>query len=119
MKKNILIIDDDHELCEEMAEILRDEGYLVDTAFDSIRGEEMVKTKSQDIIILDFKLPGLNGVELLKIIKTTKPATAVFLVTGRPFIEKLLQDEKLEKAVAGVMNKPFDIQLLLDKIKTL
>lgn len=119
MGRKILVIDDDTELCEEIAEILRDDGHSVDTAFDSMRGEELVKTNNFDTIILDFKLPGMNGVELLKRIRNINPKIAVFLVTGRPFIERLLEEEKLDTVVAGVMNKPFDIGLLLGKIRAL
>lgn len=119
MSRKILVIDDDTELCEEIAELLRDEGHSVETAFDGTRGEELVKTNKFDTIILDFKMPGMNGVELLKKIKSINPTISVLLVTGRPFIEVLLAEEKLDKIVAGVMNKPFDISLLLKKIKTL
>jgi DNA-binding response OmpR family regulator len=119
MKKKILIIDDDKELCEELSQILQDQEYLVDLAYDGKSGEVMVGQNPYEIVILDYKLPGENGGEVLKRIKVKKPNLAVFIVSGRPQLEKYLEEENLSGLVAGVMNKPFDVDALLDKLRKL
>lgn len=117
MTKKILIIDDDTELCEELSQILQDQEYKVDLAYDGRSGEKKIDQNTYDIVILDYKLPGENGGEVLKRIKAKKPGLAVFIVSGRPQLEKYLEEEKLSHLVAGVMNKPFDVEVLLEKLK--
>ncbi len=119
MTKNILIIDDDTELCEELSQILQDQGYLVDLAYNGKSGEMKIEQKSYEIVILDYKLPGENGGDVLRRIKSKKPELAIFMVSGRPQLEKYLKEENLLDLVAGVMNKPFDIEVLLEKLKYL
>ncbi|KKR30443.1 MAG: hypothetical protein A2149_05135 [Candidatus Schekmanbacteria bacterium RBG_16_38_11] len=119
MAKKILIIDDDAELCEEMAEFLNDEGYSVQTALDGNQGEKLIRKNNYDVILLDFKMPGLNGIDMLKIVKEKKPKPAVFIISGRPFIEKLLEEEKLTSVVDGIMGKPFDLEMMLKRIRSL
>lgn len=116
MKKRILIIDDDVELCDEMAELLRCEGYAVDNTSNSGRGLALINTTIYDSIIIDFKMPGLNGFELLKRIKKNRHGTPVLLVSGRPFIEKLLKEEKLSRLVDEIITKPFDARTILKKV---
>lgn len=119
MTKKILIIDDDTELCEELSQILQDQGYAVDLAYDGRSGEIKIDQNPYEIVILDYKLPGENGGEVLKRIKAKKPKMAVFIVSGRPQLEKYLMENDLSGLVAGVMNKPFDVEALLDKLKLL
>lgn len=117
MQKKILLVDDDPELCDEMSEILKGEGYFVETAFDGITGDNLIENNIYDVVILDFKIPGLNGVELLRRIKNKSKSSKVFIITGKPFIEKFLEEEKLGGFIAGYMNKPFEIEKLIEKIK--
>lgn len=119
MAKRILIIDDDVELCEETAEILASEGYFVECAFDSFKGEDKFKNNKYDIIILDFKMPGINGIEMLKKIKGNTPRPKTILISGKPFIEKITEEENISGLADCVMGKPFDIAVLLEKLKTL
>lgn len=114
--KSILIIDDDVELCEEIAETLQDEGYPVEYISDPDQGQNLINRKAFDIVIIDYKMPGLNGIELLKKIKEKNPQTKVFIATGRPFIDKLLEEQKASHLVSGVVNKPFNTDTLLEKI---
>jgi DNA-binding response OmpR family regulator len=116
MAKKILIIDDDVELCEEMAEILREEGFRVHIASDGMSGQKRTSDNHYDCIILDYRMPGLNGVEFLHEIKKRKLKTKIILASGRPFLEKVLEDEKLSDVVSGILQKPFDIQMLLTMI---
>lgn len=118
MTKKILIIDDDVDLCAEMRELLGDEGYCVETVSDGKECQAYIEKNPYDIIILDYRMPGLNGVEVLKLIEKKNLKSRVFIATGRPFIEKLLAEEKLLATVAGIINKPFDVQTLLDKINS-
>jgi DNA-binding NtrC family response regulator len=118
MGNKILLVDDDAELCEEMKEILQSEGYSVETSSDGKRAESLIKNNIYDVVILDFKMPGLNGVDILKEVKETRPTTKVFIITGKPFIEKYLEEEKLTDFVAGYMNKPFEVEKLIEKIKS-
>ena len=119
MAKKILIIDDDVELSEELSEAIRDEGHWVESAFDSDRGCDLIRQNDYDLYLLDFKMPGLNGFELLKKIKGKKPAARIFMVSGRPFVEQRIKEAGLEAMVEAVVIKPFDIEGLLNKIKTL
>lgn len=117
MHKKILLIDDDTELCQELAEILRNEGYLVDDTSDTKQGEVFIKGNNYDIFIFDYKMTGLNGIDLLRKAKEKNADSSVFIVSGRPFIEKLLEEENVLGLVSGVINKPFDVEDLLHKIK--
>jgi DNA-binding response OmpR family regulator len=115
--KQILIIDDDQSLSEEIAEIFVDEGFFVESVYDGLQGQELIKHFKYDIILLDLKMPGANGIDVLKVAKEHAPASRVFLISGRPYIEKLLEEEGLGDYVSCFMNKPFDIAALLEKIK--
>jgi DNA-binding response OmpR family regulator len=128
MKKKILIVDDDEEICEEVSEILRNEHYLVETAYDGLKASPMILKGGYDLIILDLKLPGLNGFELLRILRNNKIPSRVLILTGRPLLNKKalrelsgsnVEEEKILKLADGIINKPFDIKYLLNKIKEL
>jgi len=126
MKKKILMLDDDEELCEETAEILTDKGYRVTTAFDGLTGKRLVEKYDYDILILDVKMPGLSGLDILQSIKGQNKELKVIILTGRP-LSKNLQEERSykdkEEAILrladGIISKPFDIEVLLSKIKEL
>ena len=117
--KRILIIDDDSDFSKELSEILSAEGYLVKTINDSFTANHHLATMSYDLILLDYKMSVLNGIDLLKQIKTTKPQTKVILISGRPFLEKVLESERATELADAVMNKPFDHVELINKIKAI
>jgi DNA-binding response OmpR family regulator len=115
----ILIIDDDVDLCEGMAEFLRDEGYTVENTSDPFAGEALIEKGQFDMALLDFKMTGLTGVDILKKIRSKDLKTKIIIVTGRPFIEKLLIEENLSHMVDGIISKPFNPNVLLSKISDL
>jgi DNA-binding response OmpR family regulator len=114
MKKKILLIDDDKELSGEMVDLLQDEGYDVKVAFDGAQGERFIKKSCYDIILLDFKMPKLNGIEVLQRVKSLK--SKVILISGRPFIEKEIKENNLSHMVRGCIHKPYNVQELLHLI---
>ncbi|MBI4351756.1 MAG: response regulator [Elusimicrobia bacterium] len=116
--RKLLLIDDDAELCAELAETFREEGYLVDSTSDSAEGSVLIKKNNYDVAVFDYKMRGLNGIDLLKLAKGLNPACAVFLVSGRAGIETLAKEERVSDLVAGIITKPFDVDELLRKIKT-
>ena len=117
MPKKIFLIDDDVQLCEEIAEILRDEGYFVDNTSDEAKGEALIKNNTYDICLLDYKMPRLTGIELLKKIKEKNPRCTAFIVSGRPFIKKIIEEQNVSHLVSGIIEKPFEIKDVLDKIQ--
>jgi len=118
-KKRILIIDDDAQLCEELAEILKCEGFEVETATDSLIGAGLIKRNNHNIVILDFKMPNLTAVDLLKQARAGNVKARFFLISGRPFIDKTIEEEGLSGMIEAVIGKPFDCGVLLEKIRGL
>lgn len=114
--KQILVVDDDEELCQELSDILREEGHSVKNTSNPSEGEEWIDKFNFDTAIFDYKMPGITGIDLLKRIKNRNPGTKVFILTGKPFIEKLLEEENVSDLVDGVINKPFDISNLIRKV---
>ena len=130
MKKKILIIDDDEEICEELSEILRAEGYAVETVLDGLTARALIEKKPYHLLMLDLKIPTITGIELLEFVRKKKLNLKILIVTARPLGRKgLIQqnniltldaaEQKLLKKTHGVIKKPFDIVMLLSKIKQL
>ena len=114
-RSKILIVDDDENIRNTMKAILEDEGYLVDTAASG--GEAIQKTQktTYNIALLDIRLPDMEGVELLKLIKEGVPRTRKIMVTGYPSMQNAIA--ALNKNADAYLIKPVDIENLLATVK--
>ncbi len=110
-------MDDDVELCEEIAKFLRDEGYIVENTSSISAGESLIEKHGFDVVLLDSQMTHLTGIDLLKKIRSKNLNAKVFIMTGRPFIEKLLGEKSVAQLVDDVIKKPFEVNDLLDKIE--
>ena len=125
MKKKILIIDDDEEMCEELMDILKDEGYVVKAVFNGNVGKKQLDEEKFDILLLDIKIPGLNGFEILHELKQQATTITIIVLTGRPVNETITQfenklnEEELLQYAHFVINKPFKVEELINKIESL
>ncbi|MBN2533422.1 MAG: response regulator [Spirochaetales bacterium] len=125
MKNRILIIEDDVDLCEVLAESFEDEGYSVRCLHNGIAGKEELKGNSYDFLILDIKIPGINGFEILCWLKESGIKIKIIVLTGMPLNEKISKyldndnsrETELLHYADAVMNKPFKTDILIDMLK--
>ena len=115
----ILIFDDDAELCEELAELLRSEGYGVDTATDGFTAARLAFEKRHDLLLLDMEIPGVNRPELIKMLRRKNPLLRTCVITGSAFADKRLKKENISAFVDAVLLKPLPADLLLEKVGAL
>jgi DNA-binding response OmpR family regulator len=115
--KKILLVDDDVELTEELAEILKEAGYEVDFTSDSHEGVQKIQNHTYDLYLLDYKMSGVDGVFLFILLREKYPESKVFIISGNPFIENILTKENILPFLKGVIKKPFDIEKLLEQIR--
>jgi excisionase family DNA binding protein len=112
---NILVIDDDNEICELFRDTLESAGHTVTTVNDPLKGLELVEKGDYNFIFLDLKLPAMDGAEVLGRIKSFKPDIPVMVVTGFPEGELVMR--ALSYGPLGIMKKPFKPGEVLDAIK--
>ena len=115
-KASVLLVDDDKDMTETLSDILTDMGYRVETANNGSEAVEKVKTHAFDTVLLDIKMPGINGVETFKKIKKIRPEAVVMLMTAQS-VEELVA-EALEEGAYGIMYKPIDTKKLVEFIET-
>ncbi len=118
-EKKLLLIDDDTELCEELAEVFTGEGYSTQYTPDPVEGVNIIKNGSFHAVILDYKMKQLTGIDVLNMLKEAGQKPKVLMISGRPFIENLVKEHGLTDMVIGVLSKPVDIGVLLAKIKSI
>ncbi len=106
----ILVIDDDPEVVDILVTTLRDEGYGVLGALTSDEGLKLVILSRPDLVLLDIMLPGMNGIEVLKRIRSINPTIKVVMVTGNT--DPVLAREALELGALAYVDKPFDFAYL-------
>jgi DNA-binding NtrC family response regulator len=104
-KANILIVDDEVGFCELLQSILSKEGYRVNTANSSHEALKLINENSYDIIYTDLKIPEMNGLDLLKAIKTIDENIIVLMITGHGSIETAV--EAMRYGAYDYINKPF------------
>jgi DNA-binding NtrC family response regulator len=100
-KASILLVDDDKDMTETLSDILTDMSYRVETANDGLEAIEKVKTHAFDTVLLDIKMPGVNGVETFREIKKIQPEAVVMLMTAQS-VEELVA-EALEEGAYGTL----------------
>ncbi|NQT81689.1 response regulator, partial [bacterium] len=84
---SVLVVDDEKEIRELLADILRQRGYETSVAGDGGSALKQVKKLWPDLVVLDFRLPDMDGIEVLSKIKTLHPSAQVVILTGHGDIE--------------------------------
>ena len=111
----ILIIDDDDSLRKSFKKLLREEGYQVEDAASGEAGLKIVKQSNPDLVILDVRLPGMNGLETFKAIHGVEPKLPVVIMTAYGTTDTAIEATKL--GAFDYILKPFDIPDILRIIK--
>jgi len=117
MKKNIkvLIVDDDPSMCETLEDILEIEGYETETALDGKKALEVVEKKNFDVILMDFKMPEMNGVEAFRSIKKIRQDAKVLFVTA--YYNEDEVRNAMSNCAMGICHKPLDIEQFIKDLK--
>ncbi len=104
-RANILVIDDDEAIRDSCRQALSRDGNRVEVADDGLMGLAMLKKESFDLIILDLKMPGLAGMEVLNEIKGDDPEAIIIVITGYATIESAV--EAMKRGAYDFVPKPF------------
>lgn len=117
MKGKILIVDDQFGIRMLLQELFQREGYQTFQAADGKKALEIVTTHDPDIVLLDMKIPGMDGLEILKHIKADDPDCKVLVMTA--YGELGMIQEAMDMGAIAYVAKPFDIMELRDQINQL
>lgn len=107
---NILVIDDEEVICNLIRDALTEKGYSVITFQDAKRGIEAVKKNSFDAILVDLKMPEINGLSILKEIKPRLTGNIMIMITGYPSFETVR--DSLHLGAFDYISKPFNLDEL-------
>ncbi len=113
-KKNILIIEDETKIARFVELELKYEGYNVDTATDGKTGFDMFAQNVYDLILLDFMLPGINGLEILRKIRKTSDIPVIMLTAKGEVMDKVVG---LDSGADDYITKPFAIEEVLARMR--
>jgi two-component system, NtrC family, response regulator HydG len=116
VKLRILLVDDNEDFLDSTKDVLEDEGFEVMTASSGEEAVRKVQSQAFDVVLMDIKMPGLNGVESLIQIKKRKPEIKVIMCTA--YIVNGLIRQALEEGAYAVLNKPFEMDVLLRAIES-
>jgi len=115
MAKTILVIDDEKAIRSTLSEILSFEGYVIEEAIDGMEGVKKIKENNYDCILCDIKMPKMDGLEVLEIVREFKPDTPFILISGHGNIETAV--EAVKRGAFDYISKPPDLNRLLITIR--
>jgi len=113
---NLLLVDDEQSFVKVMSQRLRRRGFIVSYACsgkDALNGLEA--DNSIEVVILDVKMPGMDGIETLRMIKKKRPLVQVIMLTGHATVDSAIEAMKL--GAIDYLMKPCDLSELVCKVK--
>jgi len=118
MSKQILVIDDEKAIRNSFALTFEESEYMIDTAESGEKGIEITQKKKYDLIFLDLKMPGMDGVETLRKLRETDKDTPIYIITAfhQEFLDKLKVAEE-DGVDFEVIRKPVDSEQLTHIVK--
>ena len=115
MSEKILLVDDEKEFIDTLAERMHTRGMDVETTTSAKTALELVEKENFDAVVLDLQMPDMDGLEALKILKEKKPDIQVILLTGHATVEKGIEAMKL--GALDLVEKPAELSVLTEKIQ--
>ena len=115
MSVKVLIVDDEKDFLDIIAERIGARGMDVSTASSAEAALNMIEEESYDVVIMDFMMPALDGFKALKLMKAKRPEVQIILLTGNVPDEKRMEAKAL--GALDVIEKPPDLNDLIQKIK--
>jgi two-component system response regulator HydG len=112
----VLVVDDDQDLCDNLWEILHERGFRVHVAHDVSDAGNSLQNCRFHIVLLDMKLPGGDGRDVLQVVRTTNPQARTVIITGNRGEMENRVAQALSEGAAAVAYKPFDVPNLLKVI---
>lgn len=112
---DILVVDDEEDFVEMLSLRLEDAGHRVRSAFDGDAGLAALDKAECDVVLLDIRMPGKDGITVLKTIKTVHPVVEVILLTGHGTIDTAV--EGLKSGAFDYVQKPARFEELLGKLE--
>ena len=115
MSVKVLLVDDEKDFLNIMAERMRARGIEVSTATSAEQALQMVQKESYDAVIMDFLMPEMDGFKALKLFKETRPDLEIILLTANVRDEECIAAKKL--GAMDVIEKPADLNLLTQRVE--
>ncbi|MFS8082200.1 MAG: response regulator transcription factor [Ginsengibacter sp.] len=115
--QQILLIEDEQRIADLIKRGLEEQGFVITVAYDGLMGKKLAISNNYDLIITDIILPNLNGIELCKLIRSTKPDIPIIMLTALG-----TTDDKVEGFDAGAddyLVKPFELRELYVRVRVL
>lgn len=104
-KQSVLLVDDEAIVRDSISEWLKEDHYEVDCAADGMEALDKVKEKAFDTVVVDLKMPGIDGIEVMRRVKQTKPQVKVIIITAYGTAETAV--EAMKKGASDYLMKPF------------
>ena len=114
MSEKVLLVDDEKEFTETLADRMRLRDMTVSTAGSATEALRKVEDESFDAIVLDLRMPEMDGIEFLKAVRKKHPELQVIMLTGQGKIKDSVEAMKL--GALDFLEKPADLDLLTEKI---
>ena len=115
MKSNILVVDDEPVARQSLTDILKLEGYTVASAPNGQAAVEYIRTHNVDLLIVDLKMPGMDGLEVVQVVNQVSPETEVILLTAYGSTETAIQALRLR--IHDYLLKPASPAQILSTVK--
>ncbi|MFV5693198.1 response regulator transcription factor [Flavobacterium sp. LT1R49] len=111
----ILIVEDEAGIIQFLQQGLEEEGYQITSASDGLKGFELIQKEDFDLVLLDWMLPKMTGLELCKAIRLKDTTTPILFLTAKDTIQETI--EGLKAGANDYIKKPFSFDELLERIK--
>ncbi|RDI53489.1 response regulator transcription factor [Flavobacterium glaciei] len=112
---HILIVEDEAGIVQFLQQGLEEEGYTITSASDGLKGFELTQKNNFDLILLDWMLPKMTGLELCKSIRLKNSHTPILFLTAKDTVQETI--EGLKAGANDYIKKPFSFDELLERIK--
>tara|TARA_Y100001001_G_scaffold137262_1_gene138990 strand:- start:1993 stop:2709 length:717 start_codon:yes stop_codon:yes gene_type:complete len=116
MSHKITLVDDDQNILTSVSIALEEEGFIVDAFTDGRAALDKLKDTPSDLVVLDVKMPRMDGMEVLKTLRQTSEVPVIFLTSKDDEIDQILG---LRMGADDYITKPFSQRLLIERIRSL
>jgi DNA-binding response OmpR family regulator len=117
MSKKVLVVEDHHDTSFLLCRLLKMEGYEVEHAIDGMVGFSTATTAHPDLIVTDIQMPRMDGIEMIKRIRKSRPISGTPIIVISAYGKRLISDA-IEAGADAYIEKPIDLDNLLATIKS-